>query len=233
MGVVSPVLGFCEPVASWLHAGGAIVAVLSTRSLCRSAATPGASLALGLFGAAVVMSLAVSGIYHAIDIETGARAVFQRLDHAFIWILIAATFTPVHVILFRGPWRWAMLAFIWTCAIAGVALKTIFFADVGPGLGLALYLILGWLGVVSAAKIWQQDGRGATHLLLAGGLLYSLGGAASVAEMPVLIPGYVGHHELFHVAVLAALYAHWRFMHSAIALRRPADYLSFGRGGVG
>src|SRR5688500_5284553 len=203
MGVVSPVLGFCEPIASWLHAGGAIVAVLPTRSLCRSAATPGASLALGLFGAAVVMSLTVSGTYHAIEIETGARAVFQRLDHAFIWFLIAATFTPVHVILFRGPWRWAMLTVIWACAAAGIALKTIFFADVGPGLGLALVLVLGWLGVVPAGKIWQQEGRQATHLLLAGGLLYSLGGAASVAEMPVLIPGYFGHHELFLMAVLA------------------------------
>lgn len=222
MGVVWPVLGFCEPIASWLHAGGAIVAVLSTRSLYRSAATPGASLALGLFGAAVVMSLTVSGVYHAIDTEAGARAVFQRLDHAFIWVLIAATFTPVHVILFRGPWRWAMLSVIWGCAAAGVALKTIFFADVSPGLGLALYLVLGWLGAVSAAKIWHQDGRRAIHLLLAGGLLYSIGGVASVAEMPVVIPGYLGPHELFHMAVLAALFAHWRFMHSAIAMRATA-----------
>lgn len=219
MGVVSPVLGFCEPIASWLHAGGAIVAGLSARSLYRSAATPGATVALGVFGAAVFMLLSVSGAYHAIETDTAARALFQRLDHAFIWVLIAATFTPVHVILFRGPWRWGMLAVIWACAAAGVALKTIFFAEVGDGLGLALYLVLGWLGAVSAAKIWQHYGRRATHLLLAGGLLYSLGGAASVAEMPVVIPGYLGPHELFHVAVLAALYAHWRFMHSALALR--------------
>lgn len=220
MGVVSPVLGFCEPISSWLHAGGAIMAGLSSRALYRSAATPGGSLALGVFGAAVVLSLAVSGTYHALDTGTTVRAVFQRLDHAFIWILIAATFTPVHVILFRGAWRWAVLTVIWACAVVGVALKTIFFADVGDGLGLALYLVLGWMGAVSAGKIWHQDGRRATHLLLAGGVLYSAGGAASVAEMPVVIPGYVGPHEIFHLAVLAALFVHWRFMQSAIALRR-------------
>lgn len=223
MGVVSPVLGFCEPISSWLHAGGAIVAGLSSRALYRSAATPGASLALGIFGAAVVLSLAVSGTYHAFDTETTVRAVFQRLDHAFIWVLIAGTYTPVHVILFRGPWRWGALAVIWACAAAGVALKTVFFADVSDQVGLSLYLILGWMGAISAAKIWHQDGWGATHLLLAGGLLYSIGGAASVAEMPVVIPGYVGPHELFHLAVLAALYVHWRFMHSAVALRRAPD----------
>ena len=219
MGVSSPVLGFCEPISSWLHVGGAVVAGLSARTLYRSAATPGATLALGVFAAAVVLSLAVSGTYHAFDIDTTAREVFRRLDHAFIWVLIAATFTPVHVILFRGPWRWGMLSVIWACAAAGVILKTVFFADVGDGLGLALYLILGWMGAISAGKLWRQDGRRATHLLLTGGLLYSIGGAASVAEMPVIIPGYLGHHELFHLAVLAALYAHWRFMHSAVALR--------------
>ena len=213
-------LWFSEPIASWLHVGGAVVAGLSARSLYRSAATPGATLALGIFAGAVVLALGVSGTYHAFEPDTTTRAVFQRLDHAFIWILIAASFTPPHVILFRGPWRWGALTVIWGCAAAGVTLKTVFFADVGDGLGLVLYLILGWMGAVSAAKIWHQEGRGAVHLLLAGGLLYSIGGVASVAEMPVVIPGYVGPHELFHLAVLAALFAHWRFMQSAVALRR-------------
>ncbi len=224
MEVVSPVLGFCEPISSWLHAGGAVVAGLASRSLWRSDATREASWALGLFGAAVLMLLGISGTYHAFELGSAPRAVFQRLDHAFIWILIAGTFTPVHVILFRGAWRWGMLALIWTCAITGLVLKTVFFADFGGAFGLALYLALGWMGVVSAVKIWQMYGRRATHLLLGGGLLYSVGGAVSVAEMPVVIPHYVGPHELFHVAVLAALYAHWRFMGSALSLRdaRPA-----------
>lgn len=219
MGVVSPVLGFCEPISSWLHVGGAIVAGLSSRALRRTASTPGADLALRIFAASVVLSLAVSGTYHAFDLDSAARAVFQRLDHAFIWILIAGTFTPVHVILFRGPWRWGILTVIWACAAAGVVLKTVFFADVGTELGLSLYLVLGWMGAISAGKIWRQEGRRATHLLLAGGLLYSAGGVASIVGSPVLVQGYVGHHELFHVAVLGGLFTHWRFMQSAVALR--------------
>lgn len=234
MEVVSPVLGFCEPISSWLHVGGAVVAGLSSRALWRSGPTRAASWSLGIFGASVLLLLAVSGTYHACDLDSAPRAVFQRLDHAFIWILIAGTVTPVHVILFRGPWRWAMLGVIWACAITGLVLKTVFFTELGTGVGLALYLVLGWMGAVSAAKIWQQHGRRATHLLLTGGLLYSLGGAASVAEMPVLIPHYFGPHELFHVAVLAALYAHWRFMQTAIRLRaglRPAESAPRSSGG--
>ena len=222
MEVVSPVLGFCEPISSWLHAGGAIVAGLSSRSLYRSGVTREASWALGIFGASVLLLLAISGTYHAFDVGSAARAVFQRLDHAFIWILIAGTFTPVHVILFRGVWRWGMLALIWTSALTGLVLKTVFFDDLSGAVGLALYLALGWMGVVSAVKIWQQYGRRATHLLLGGGLLYSLGGAASVVGAPVLIPHYVGPHELFHVAVLAALFAHWRFMQTALAITRAS-----------
>ena len=197
-----------------------MVAGLSSRALWRRGVTREDTWALGIFGAAVAMALAVSGTYHAFDLDTTARTVFQRLDHAFIWILIASTFTPVHVILFRGPWRWGMLALIWTCALTGVALKTVYFAEMGEGWGLALYLALGWMGAISAIKIWRQHGRRATHLLLAGGALYTIGGAASVARTPVLVPHYFGAHELFHVCVLAALYTHWRFMVSVSAYRR-------------
>jgi channel protein (hemolysin III family) len=206
----TPLLGFAEPVSSWLHIAGALMALFATRQLARDW-QGGARTSLLIFGAGAAFALAMSGAYHAMPVG-GAREVLQRLDHAAIWVLIAATFTPVHVILFRGAARWVMLAFIWAFAIAGVVLKTIFFARFPETLGLLLYLAFGWVGALSSLMVARVHGARMVRPLLVGGIIYTIGGAASVVGTPPLVPGYLGHHEMFHLAVLAALYVHWQFM---------------------
>jgi hemolysin III len=205
-------LGFCEPLSSWLHLAGAAVAAWSIGPLRRLGTSPGARLALAVYGGGVVFALSMSGAYHACESDGAARAVMQRLDHAGIWILIAATFTPVHAIAFRGLARWGFLSFIWAAAITGVVLKTVFFDALPQSVGLLFYLALGWMGVVSAVLLARARGWRPVAPLLAGGVFYSVGGAISVIESPRLLPGYLGHHELFHLAVLAGVLLHWRFV---------------------
>jgi channel protein (hemolysin III family) len=215
-------LGFAEPMASWLHIAGAALAARSVLPLCRLGASRGARVALAVFGLSAVFALTMSGAYHALEPDGDARAVLQRLDHAAIWMLIAATFTPVHAILFRGPWRWAMLIFVWTCAVAGATLEAFFFAAMSGGLGLGLFLGLGWTGALSALMMARRHGRRAVSGLLLGGVVYSIGAVAAAIKSPVLVAGYVGHHELFHAAVLAGILAHWRFIRSAVRLAADA-----------
>ncbi|HLU67124.1 MAG TPA: hemolysin III family protein [Kofleriaceae bacterium] len=218
-----PLLGFAEPLSSWLHIAGAVLALLAIQRLVARGESAGDRRALATFGLGAALALGLSGAYHALDPDGAARAVLQRLDHAGIWILIAATFTPVHWILFRGIQRWGVLAFIWTAAICGVVLKTIFFAGFPESLGLVLYLALGWVGAASAVMVVRAHGPATVRPMLIGGVLYSAGGAVSVLEPPALLAGYLGHHEVFHLAVLAALYAHWQLMAALPAgLPRPA-----------
>ena len=212
-----PLAGFFEPLSSWLHLAGALVALSAARKLRDTGVTPAARAALTVFAGSVVLALVMSGVYHALPATGAARAVMQRFDHAAIWILIGGTFTPVHVIMFRGLRRWGMLTFIWACAISGVVLKTVFFDSVPPALGLWLYLAFGWMGAVSA-RMLAVYGRGVVGPLLLGGVLYSVGAAASIIDAPTLLPGYVGPHEIFHLAVLGALLLHWRFVGSLHAL---------------
>lgn len=208
-----PLAGFFEPLSSWLHLAGALVALLAAGQLRDTGATRASRVALGVFAASAILALVASGIYHALTPTGATRDVMQRLDHAAIWILIGGTFTPIHAIMFRGLRRWGMLAFIWACAITGVVLKTVFFASVPPALGLWLYLGLGWTGALSAFML-AAHGRRVVAPLLLGGLLYSIGAAASIVGAPTLLPGYLGPHELFHLAVLAALLTHWRLIAS-------------------
>jgi channel protein (hemolysin III family) len=215
-------LGFAEPVASWLHLLGAVLAAWFARDLMRRGASRADRVALAVFGFATVFALSMSGVYHLLDPAGEARGVLQRLDHAAIWLLIAGTFTPVHVTMFRGPLRWGVLGFVWLCAICGIVFKTIFFAEFPEALGLGLYLGLGWLGAISGAALARHHGRRAVWPLMHGGLAYSIGGLASVIEAPILIPGVLGHHELFHLAVLGGVFMHWRLMRDLEQLRTIA-----------
>ena len=167
-------------------------------------------LALWVFVFASASLFALSGTYHLLEVGGAGRAVLQRLDHAAIWVMIAGSFTALHGVAFRGPWRWAFLAVVWAIAITGLTLKTIFFDSLPQIGGLVLYLVLGWLGVVSGVVLWRRDGWPAVRSLVWGGIAYSAGAAYDQAVGPSVVPGVVGAHELFHVAVVLGAALHWR-----------------------
>ena len=208
-----PIPGFADPFSSLSHLLGAgVFACLTPFLLWRGRGNAGRLFFLGVFAFATVLLLSMSGVYHLLSTGGVARAVLKRLDHGAIFILIAGTFTPVHGILFRGAWRWGPLLFIWLGAAAGVTLKTIFFDDVAEWLGLTFYLSLGWVGVISGLECWRRYGLAFIKPLIWGGLAYTVGGVLEFLRWPVLIPGVVGSHELFHVGVLAGIAFHWKFV---------------------
>lgn len=218
--------GFTDPVASLSHLVGAGVFALLGVQLVRKGwnaphPSPGRVLSLFVFAASAVLLLSMSGVYHLLGHDT-ARNVLQRLDHAAIFVLIAGTFTPIHAILFRGAWRWGMLTFIWVYAATGVTLKTIYFDSVPQGLGVALYLLMGWFGAASMFHIARGHGiRRITYIVL-GGLVYSAGAAVEWINPPALVNGVIRAHEIFHIAVLTGLGLHWRFVWSIAGHLGPA-----------
>jgi len=206
--------GFADPFSSLSHLIGAFVfACLAFPLIHRGRGNGGSVASLSIFAFSSVFLLSMSGVYHMLMPGGTARAVLQRLDHAAIFVLIAGTFTPIHIILFRGWCRWGMLALIWIVAITALVLKTVFFSGFPNALELALYLGLGWLGAVSGIALWRRFGFGFVMPLLWGGLAYTIGSVMGFAYNPVLIPGVIGAHELFHVAVLIGLSFHCCFIH--------------------
>ena len=142
-------------------------------------------------------------------------------DHAAIFLLIAGSFTPIHAILFRGLWRWGALALVWTLAMVGVILKVLFFARMPEWLGLMLYLGFGWFGLFSGIALARRYGVAFVRPVLFGALAYTLGAVIDFLRWPVPLPGIVGPHELFHVAVLAGISCHWLFIHNIAPGRDP------------
>jgi channel protein (hemolysin III family) len=209
-----PIPGFSEPVCSLTHlVACGVFAVLSYFLIKKGKGHGGRIAALAVYAFSTVLLLSVSGVYHLLEPGSSGRAVLQRLDHAAIFALIAGTFTAAHGILFRGPWRWGMIALVWTLAIAGITLKTIFFEGFPEWLGLIFYLGLGWIGIVSGIKVWRVHGWLVFQPLLWGGVAYSVGAVFDFVQRPVLVPGVVGPHEVFHVAVIAGVAYHWWFVY--------------------
>lgn len=223
------VLGFADPVSSWSHLLGAAAAIIiGPRLVFAGRGHAGRVWALIVFVVAVVFLLAMSGVFHLLPRDTVARAVVQRLDHAGIFALIAGTFTPAHVMLFRGWRQWLPIVLVWTAAIIGITLKTIFFNDIPEGLGLSFYLGLGWIGAISGLLIWQQYGFRFMELLIAGAIAYTAGAVCEYLRWPAAIPHVLGPHEIFHLAVLGGVACHWGFLRElaeeARAGRLPASH---------
>lgn len=206
--------GFSDPVSSLTHlSGAAVFAVLGAYLVARGRGDGSRVASLVVFVFSCVLLLSLSGVYHLLQHDTVARNVLIRLDHAAIFLLIAGSFTPVHVILLHDRWHRHLLPLIWVAAIAGLMLKSVYFDSMPAWAGLLMYLGLGWLGVISAVTLAHRFSLRFILPLVWGGLAYTLGAVLDHFYWPVLLPGVVGPHELFHLAVLAGIAFHWAFIY--------------------
>lgn len=205
--------GFHEPFGALAHLGGALVfAVLAVPLLRRGRGDPLRVALLAVYAFACVLLLATSGIYHMLPEGSAARAVLARLDKAAIFVLIAGTHAPVQGIFFRGVARWAGLAAMWTVAALGITLFTVYFERLPRGTGTTAYLALGWIAGSAGIVVWRRHGTRAVRLLLLGGLVYSAGAILLGLRWPTLVPGILGPHEVWHLAVLTGMGLHWAFL---------------------
>ncbi len=212
--------GFSDPFSSMSHLLGALVFLFfGVKLIFQARGHAGYVFAVSIFVFSVVFLLSMSGVFHLLDHDTMGRAVLQRLDHAGIFGLIAGTFTPVHSILFKGFWRWGILFLIWALAITGMTLKSIFFHDMAEWLGLLFYLGLGWVGILSAYLTHRLHGFTIIKPLLYGAIAYTAGASLEFLRLPIVIPGVIGPHELFHIAVLFGIAWHWQFVKNLIQLK--------------
>lgn len=207
-----PIPGFREPVSCFTHLLAVpIFMVLGYFLVRRGRGSRCRMTSLAIMAVSSVFLLSMSAVYHLLGPGTG-RYVMRQLDVAGVFALIAGTVTPVHAILFRGINRWAPLLLVWSAAAAGITLRTIYSERLAPGVGTGIFLLLGWGGLISCIVLWRRYGFPFVKPLVAGGVAYTAGAMIMGLNWPTLIPGVVGAHELWHVAVLAGLGLHWKFV---------------------
>ncbi len=202
--------GFNQPMSSMSHLVGAIVFLVLSVLMIRSAWRDRERFwYCGVFSLSAVLLLSISGVYHMFEPGFTPSLVLLRIDVAAIFVLIAGTFTPIHGILFQGWKRWGLLVPLWMIAISGVTLRTVFFNSLPHLWGTVIFLAMGWIGLLSTFLVYKDYGIAPTKPLIAGGILYTLGAIGDAICWPSIIPMVWCSHETFHLFVLAALGCHW------------------------
>jgi len=194
-----------EIANSACHGAGALLSLAAIPILVVSAALrhdPWQIVGGAIFGTMALLLYTCSSIYHALP-GTRAKRVFERLDHAAIYLLIAGSYTPFALGALRGPWGWSLLGAIWGLAILGVAFKTIY-GPRYPIASTAVYLLMGWSIAVALIPLRQALGPAGFAWVVAGGLFYTVGIAFYALDARVRHA-----HGVWHLFVLAGSVCHY------------------------
>lgn len=185
-----------------LHAFAFPVAVIGGAVLITLAPTTAGKIAAAVYALTSISLFGVSGFYHRSG-NGYASEWLRRWDHANIYLIIAGTYTPFGVLALTGGARLAILLIIWIGAVAGVLFRTVWLGA-PRWLYTSLYIVLGWTAVLFIPQFLAGVGPAAVILVVAGGLLYSLGAVVYGLKRPDPLPEIFGFHEIFHAFTVAA-----------------------------
>jgi len=158
-------------------------------------------VSFSIYGTTLILLYLASTLYHSF---TGQRLkrFFRILDHSSIYLLIAGTYTPVTLVLMRGPWGWTLFGLIWAMAIGGIVFK-VFLLEKLEILSILFYVAMGWLCIIAFKPIMQMVPKGMIIWFLIGGASYTLGVVFYVLEK---IPY---NHAIWHLFVLGGSISHF------------------------
>jgi len=197
-----------NPVRGFLHGAAALASVVGTVALVAKASSPPAQVAVIVFGAGLLGLYTTSSLYHSVPWPRRWKIRMQRLDHSMIFVLIAATYTPVAVLMLEGPWRWFGVIWPWFMALVGITHRLLSSME-RHVFSFTLMVVMGWMSLPIMMPLADRAGVGAVGFMAIGGVLYTSGMLVKVLRWPKLWPRVFSAHELFHVLVIAASVFHW------------------------
>ncbi len=206
---MAEVLAQVKPrLRGWLHAGMAPLALAAGIVLIALAPTSAGVVGGAVFLAASVLLFGTSGLYHRRTWGRRGEAVMRRLDHANIYVFIAASYTPLALLLLTGSSRALLLTVIWVAALGGLVFRLLWLSA-PRWLYTALYLLMGWAALGWMPAFYRSGGLTVLALILAGGAFYSAGAVVYGRRRPNPSPAWFGFHEIFHAGTVAGFICHY------------------------
>jgi hemolysin III len=179
---------------------GAYLVVTAPSGWVRVAMVVYALSVIGLFGA--------SAAYHRLQWSPRALRRIRIVDHSMIFLLIAGTHTALAALVLDGLLRAIVLPIVWIGALVGIVLKFVKI-DGFSRVGGTLYIVLGWIGIVSLPQVLSGSKTLPLLLTIAGGLMYTGGAVVLLRRRPDPNPRVFGYHEVWHAFVVAASSCHY------------------------
>lgn len=174
-------------------------------------------ISISVFGISMILLFTASTLYHWLKLSEEGIKKLRKADHIMIFVYIAATYTPICIIVLKGYIGWLLLIAVWLVAIFGVIIK-LFWMNAPRWLSTLIYVLMGWLAVVVIYPLFSSLEIDALLWLFTGGLFYTVGAIIYALKKPDPFPGILGFHEIFHLFVLAGSFSHYWVMYKYISI---------------
>ena len=191
-----------------LHQHALWAALAAALALVAVAPDARARVAAAVYGAGLCALFGASALYHRWPGPLRFKPLLRRVDHSAIFVFIAASYTPIGLLVLRPPTGWIVLAVAWGAALTGVALS-VAWIDAPRLLQAGCYVATGWVAIGALPQLVEGLGAAPLALLGLGGAVYSLGAVVYARRRPDPWPPVFGFHEVFHALVIAAALAHF------------------------
>ena len=174
-------------------------------------------ISLSIFVISMLLLYAASTLYHSLDINEKINKRLKKFDHMMISVLIAGTYTPVCLIALPPNVGIPLLAAVWGIALLGIILKA-FWVTCPKWVSSVLYIGMGWTCVLAFTNILNSLTPTAFMWLLAGGLIYTIGGIIYALKLPIFNSKHknFGSHEIFHLFVMGGSICHFVVMYMLV-----------------
>lgn len=206
-----------EPGSAITHFIGMMMAVFAAVPLLIKAATASGSAAftaMAVFMLSMILLYGASATYHSLTVSDKVLRVFRKIDHMMIFVLIAGSYTPVCLIVLGGPLGYTLFAVVWGIALLGILIKALWITC-PKWFSSTIYIAMGWVCLWVFGPLWNTLPKSAFIWLLAGGVIYTVGGVIYALKLPIFNAkhAYFGSHEIFHLFVMGGSICHFIFMY--------------------
>ena len=161
-----------------------------------------AAVSVSVFVISIFLMFLASTLYHSMNPQSRHKEVFHILDHIFIYVAIAGSYTPIALSVIGG-WQGSVIAVVqWAMVLFGIFYKSLSRRSI-PAVSLTIYLVMGWTIVFFLPLFIRHASTALLWLIALGGVLYT-GGAWVYARK-----GFRYHHLVWHLLINLAVAAHF------------------------
>ena len=199
----------------WLHVVGAVVLLASSPLLFTRCVTRPQVIWVLCYVVGVTMMMVTSALFHRVHWSAVKRRAWRRADHSAIFLAISGSYLAIVGLTMHGTIRIVLIGIIVIGAFAGIGISQ-FALDAPKWVTTLPYLVVGWSAVAFLPQIERGGGPTVLSLVIAGGLVYSIGAGVYGAKRPRLRPAFFGYHELFHAFTLVGAGLHFAAIYLAL-----------------